>query len=144
MQLLRKPNEIDLVLLDVMMPGLSGTEVLREMKKLSPNLAIIILTGYSSKDVAIEALKGHADDRDVDAWKNVDRHAQRGERTDQENKERRHNERIGPAQCDADYGEHGATRLVGGRHRRCRRHAAPSHSGWSVYRCPRRGRPCSP
>jgi two-component system, response regulator YesN len=62
MQLLRKPNEIDLVLLDVMMPGLSGTEVLREMKRLSPGIAIIILTGYSSKDVAIEALKGHADE----------------------------------------------------------------------------------
>ncbi|MFA6384419.1 MAG: response regulator [Candidatus Omnitrophota bacterium] len=62
LQLLRKPNEIDLVLLDVMMPGLSGTEILREMKRLSPKLAIVILTGYSSKDVAIEALKGHADE----------------------------------------------------------------------------------
>jgi two-component system, response regulator YesN len=60
--LLQKPNQIDLVILDVMMPGISGTEVLRDLKKLSPNLAIIILTGYSSKDVAIDALKGHADE----------------------------------------------------------------------------------
>jgi YesN/AraC family two-component response regulator len=62
LQLLKKPNEIDLVILDVMMPGLSGTEVLKEIKNLAPELGIIILTGFSSKEVAVEALKGHADD----------------------------------------------------------------------------------
>jgi len=62
LNLLRKPNVIDLVILDVMMPGLRGTEVLKEMRKLDPDLGIIILTGYSSESVAIEALKGHADD----------------------------------------------------------------------------------
>ena len=62
LKLLRKPNEIDVVILDVMMPGLRGTEVLKEMKRIAPELGIIILTGFSSKDVAIEALKGHADD----------------------------------------------------------------------------------
>ncbi len=44
------------------MPGMKGTEVLREIKQIAPGLGIIILTGYSSEDVAIEALKGHADD----------------------------------------------------------------------------------
>jgi YesN/AraC family two-component response regulator len=62
LDLLRKPNEIDLVLLDVMMPGMRGTEVLREMKRIAPGLGIVIITGYSSTDVAVEALKGHADD----------------------------------------------------------------------------------
>jgi two-component system response regulator YesN len=62
LEMLQKPNDIDLVLLDVMMPGLRGTDVLKRIKQMSPHLAVIILTGYSSKDVAIEALKGSADD----------------------------------------------------------------------------------
>lgn len=62
LKILKRANEINLVILDVRMPGLSGTEVLEEIKKIDPDLGIIILTGYSSKDVAIEALKGHADD----------------------------------------------------------------------------------
>jgi YesN/AraC family two-component response regulator len=61
-EILRKPNEIDLVILDVRMPGARGTEVLKEMKRLAPELAIIIITGFSTTDVAVEALKGHADD----------------------------------------------------------------------------------
>lgn len=76
LKILGKPNEIDLVILDVMMPGEQGTEVLRKIKKASPKLGIIIVTGYSSKDIAIEALKGHADDYiekpvDIDKLKRV-------------------------------------------------------------------------
>lgn len=62
LKILSRANEIGLVILDVMMPGLSGTDVLREIKKKDANLGIIIITGHSSEDVAIEALKGHADD----------------------------------------------------------------------------------
>ncbi|MDD5347303.1 MAG: response regulator [Candidatus Omnitrophica bacterium] len=62
LRILEKPNAVDAVILDVMMPGSSGIDVLRQIKRRNPNLGIIILTGYSSKDVAIEALKGRADD----------------------------------------------------------------------------------
>lgn len=62
LEILKKPNEIDLVVLDVVMPGQKGTTVLKEIKSISPDLAIIILTGHSTKDTAIEALKGKADD----------------------------------------------------------------------------------
>jgi YesN/AraC family two-component response regulator len=62
LNILKKPNLIDLVLLDVVMPGLNGTEVLSEMKRLKPDIKIIMLTGNRSKDVVIEALKGRADD----------------------------------------------------------------------------------
>jgi YesN/AraC family two-component response regulator len=60
--ILKRPNEIDLVILDVRMPGIQGTDVLTEIKKQTPELGIIILTGNSSEDVAIEAVRGHADD----------------------------------------------------------------------------------
>lgn len=60
--ILKKPHAIDLVILDAVMPQVSGTEVLREIKKIKPGLAIIMLTGQSSKDIAIDALKGRADD----------------------------------------------------------------------------------
>jgi len=60
--ILKKPNAIDLVILDAVMPQVSGTEVLREIKKIRPGLAIIMLTGQSSKDIVIDALKGRADD----------------------------------------------------------------------------------
>ncbi|HVP57053.1 MAG TPA: response regulator [bacterium] len=62
LEILQKPNDIDLVLLDVVMPGLRGTEVLKRIKQMAPGLAVVILTGYSSKDVAIDALKADADD----------------------------------------------------------------------------------
>ncbi len=62
LRVLKRPNEIDLVILDVMMPGLRGTEVLKEIKARSPEQKVVILTGYSSKDVAIDALKGRADE----------------------------------------------------------------------------------
>jgi YesN/AraC family two-component response regulator len=60
--LISAANETDLIILDVMMPGLTGTEVLKKIKKLAPEVRIIVLTGFSSKDIAIEALKGKADD----------------------------------------------------------------------------------
>jgi two-component system response regulator YesN len=60
--LLKKPHEVDLVLLDVKLPGKEGTLVLKEIKKIAPELPILMLTAYSTKDIAIEALKGHADD----------------------------------------------------------------------------------
>lgn len=60
--LLKKANQIGLVILDVMMPGLSGLEALRRIKETDADTKIIILTGHSSKDIAIDALKSHADD----------------------------------------------------------------------------------
>ena len=76
LRILKRPNEIDLVILDVNMPGAKGTEVLKDIKAIDPDLGIIILTGHSSEDVAIEALKGRADDYlekplDVDDTKRV-------------------------------------------------------------------------
>lgn len=62
LKVLNKPNDIDLVILDVMLPDVSGTEILKKIKEMSLDINIIILTGYSSKDIAIESLRGHADE----------------------------------------------------------------------------------
>lgn len=62
LDILSGPHEIDLVLLDVMLPGQRGTKILKKLKKEKPNLKVIILTGYSNKDIAIESLKADADD----------------------------------------------------------------------------------
>jgi len=62
LKILRRANEIGLVILDVLMPGVNGLDVLAEIKKDNPELKTVILTGHSSKDVAIEALKNRADD----------------------------------------------------------------------------------
>ena len=58
--LLKKPNKIDLVLMDVKMPGMGGLKALRLVKEAAPSAAVIIMTGYSSKEVVIEALRGEA------------------------------------------------------------------------------------
>jgi two-component system response regulator YesN len=62
LNLLRRVNDIGVVILDVMMDGINGLDVLTAIKKDNPKLVVIIVTGKSSKDVAIEALKSHADD----------------------------------------------------------------------------------
>jgi two-component system sensor histidine kinase ChiS len=53
----------DLVLLDVMMPGLSGFDVLRELKAYEPTstIPIIMLTGVSEKSKIQEAIMSGTD-----------------------------------------------------------------------------------
>ena len=51
----------DLVLLDLKMPGLSGLDLIQDIKKLDATIAIIILTGYGSIATAMQALKLGAD-----------------------------------------------------------------------------------
>lgn len=55
-------ESIDLVLTDVLMTGESGIDLLRQIKGLNPNAAVIIMTGYSEKEVILTALKEGADD----------------------------------------------------------------------------------
>jgi two-component system response regulator RegA len=51
----------DLVLLDLKMPGLSGLDLIEDIKKLDSTIAVIILTGYGSIPTAMQALKLGAD-----------------------------------------------------------------------------------
>jgi len=51
----------DLVLLDLKMPGLSGLDLIQDIKKQDSTIAVIILTGYGSIPTAMQALKLGAD-----------------------------------------------------------------------------------
>ena len=48
---------IDMVLLDIIMPGKSGMELLREIKNQYPDIAVIMLTGVTDVTVAVQAMR---------------------------------------------------------------------------------------
>src|SRR5688572_9268031 len=50
-------EEVDLVILDVMLPGISGIDTLRAIRISNPALPVIVITAFSSIDGAIEAMK---------------------------------------------------------------------------------------
>ena len=50
-------HRIDVVILDVKMPGFDGVEVLREIKQRYPLIEVIMLTGHASVESAVEGLK---------------------------------------------------------------------------------------
>jgi DNA-binding NtrC family response regulator len=56
------PNLIDVVILDVKMPGMDGIETLAAIKHKYPTLEVIMLTGHATVPNAVEGLKGGAYD----------------------------------------------------------------------------------
>jgi DNA-binding NtrC family response regulator len=48
---------INLVLLDIRMPKVSGVELLRKIKQISPETAVIIISGYASVEDAVKAMR---------------------------------------------------------------------------------------
>jgi len=56
------PEKIDVILLDLMMPGMSGMEVLDQVRTIDPNLLVIVITGYATVESAVEAMKKGAYD----------------------------------------------------------------------------------
>jgi DNA-binding NtrC family response regulator len=50
-------NPYDVVILDIMMPNIDGLEVLRRVKETHPNVDVIMITGLSQVDTAVQAMK---------------------------------------------------------------------------------------
>lgn len=55
-------NSIDIVLLDLKMPGMDGMEVLTRLRERDKDIQIIVITGYATVETAIEAMKQGAYD----------------------------------------------------------------------------------
>ena len=47
----------DLVVLDVMLPGMDGIEVLKEIKRRFPLVEVVMLTGHGTAETAVEGMK---------------------------------------------------------------------------------------
>ncbi len=52
----------DVVLLDLMLPGMKGTDIIQEIKRRRPNCAIVIMTAFGSIPSSVEAMKKGAFD----------------------------------------------------------------------------------
>ena len=61
---LRKIKELKphLVFVDLKMPGMSGMEVLEEIKKIDPTIVSVVITGYGTIESGVEAIKREAYD----------------------------------------------------------------------------------
>lgn len=55
-------THFDIVLLDLMMPGVSGLEMLARVRAMHPDTALIVITGYATLEHSIEAMKKGAFD----------------------------------------------------------------------------------
>src|SRR5688572_27976200 len=57
-----RTQTFDAALVDVMLPELSGLELLPELKKIDPALVVVVITAYASVETAIEAMRRGAFD----------------------------------------------------------------------------------
>ncbi|SPD74455.1 Response regulator receiver protein [uncultured Desulfobacterium sp.] len=52
-----KSRHVDIVVLDVRMPGMDGIQTLREIKKEFPLVEVLMLTGHANMEVAVEGME---------------------------------------------------------------------------------------
>ena len=52
-----KQTSFDLIFMDIKMPGINGVQTFREVKKINPQAAVIMMTAYSVEDLVREALE---------------------------------------------------------------------------------------
>ena len=67
---LLEEKPFDLLLLDVSLPDRNGLDLLREIHRRDPNLAVVLITAYGSIDMARAAFKSGAQDYITKPWSN--------------------------------------------------------------------------
>ena len=55
-----KDQRFDIILLDHKMPGMNGVEVLKEVKRTNPDIAVVIISAYGTIERAVEAMEAGA------------------------------------------------------------------------------------
>ena len=55
-----KENEVDLVVLDLDMPGMNGIDLLNEIKRRNKNVSVLVLSVYPEEQIAVRVLKAGA------------------------------------------------------------------------------------
>lgn len=91
-------HDVDVVVLDVSMPGRDGIETLQELKRLKPLVEVIMLTGHGTVQTAIQGMKLAAYDylmKPTDTAELVDKI------TKAHGKKKEHEDRIRQAEVDS-------------------------------------------
>src|SRR5882672_1813898 len=57
-----RTHRVQVVLTDLMMPGISGLELLRALKQLSPDTEVVMMTAYGTVETAVQAMREGAYD----------------------------------------------------------------------------------
>jgi DNA-binding NtrC family response regulator len=52
-----RQNTVDLVVLDVQMPGMDGIETLSEIKRIDPSIGVVMLTGHANIEAAVAGME---------------------------------------------------------------------------------------
>lgn len=55
-------EEVDLILTDLRMPGISGTELCREVHRVRPDIPVVLMTAFGDMDAAVQAIRAGAYD----------------------------------------------------------------------------------
>jgi DNA-binding NtrC family response regulator len=62
----------DLIILDLMLPGIGGFETLKEIKRRDPDSVVVMITAYGSVETAVQAMRMGAHDYLTKPFKNED------------------------------------------------------------------------